>query len=125
MNLPTFSDLLKNNAISDDEIETAFYLLFVEVNSDTKIINPAVELLKTHRSELAKKIATAIVSQTSDDMMEEICKLFARDEDLKKLAFYIIAIWDIHPEVAKKIDVKYSLGIQVIMDESRILETYQ
>ena len=110
--------------ITNEQVETAFYIFFIETKGDTEKISDAIELIKEHRPELASKVAK-IIQQTPDETVEEIINLLAKDDDEKKLAFYIISIWNIHPMIAEKMDKKYSLGIKAIMYESRLLETYR
>ena len=125
MNFKLFSSIVKKQTFSDEDIESAFYIFFTEVESDDKKVSAAIELLKEHRPEIASKVAQKIVQQTPDEMIEEIINLLAKDGDKKRLAFYIISIWDIHPKIAEKMDEKYSLRIKAVMAESELLERYK
>ena len=118
-----FSSMVEQKNIPDEKIETVFYIFFTEANTEEKIA--ALDSLKKHRPKVAQIVSQELVSQTSDELMEEAIDCLAKNEDEKKLAFCIISIWDIHPELAERMDIKYSLGIKAIMDESKSQEIYE
>jgi len=95
----------------DSAVKTALAMLISETPDNSEIII-AMYLLKKHRPRIFNEIGRDILCQLPDENLEEIFDIFAEDSDDKKMAWHIISIWDIRPEVAEKIDKKYSLKVK-------------
>ena len=116
MDIETFEDII-NSQIPDDQTESAFNLLIVKSTSFVETTISALNLLEKYHPELGGKIAVRILSCAPSEQIEEAFDLFAQKNSEKEMAKRVITLWDINPEVAEKIDKKYSLGVKESMDE--------
>ena len=66
MNIETLEKIAQNQKIPDEHVETAFNLLVSETLANSAIIVSALELLKEHRSDTAKKVAREILAMATD-----------------------------------------------------------
>ena len=125
MNIELFSSLVREKTVSDKIVETAFYMLLLKTK--VKGTDAAVKLLREYRPEIASKMtqeAKKVIRQSSEELMEEVIDSIIKSGDEKQLISCIISIWDIHPELAKKMDKKHFLGIETFMTESKLLKIY-
>jgi len=59
-----------NQNFDDQKVETFFWLLYNENDVGPKVVGDALELLDTHRTTLAKKIAKTILEAATESMDE-------------------------------------------------------